>query len=291
MHLKKRILLSCAVFTITAIAAVIFSFKNQILFGIYTCLQMTPADSPVDITVQKKDGNVAIFAKSSRYKTFQIKMDVTGRNFVAAPKSGIIRGLSKGLDDPIITLNKSGNESIKYHYHYKYWLEETQNGDATAVYQLPFEKGKRRKVTFGAGSATHLAFPSTFYAVDFAMSEGTPVCAARSGIVAGYWDESDIQGDSQLFSKFGNYVIVQHPDKTYAMYLHLKKGGVYVRPGQHVDAGQKIALSGNTGWSKGPHLHFHVFAVGDDGDRFAVPIWFDDHGKSRELKRGDFVSR
>ena len=43
-----------------------------------------------------------------------------------------------------------------------------------------------------------------------------------------------------------------------ALYAHLQESGVLVRPGQHVRAGQQIGLSGNTGFTTGPHLHFAV---------------------------------
>jgi murein DD-endopeptidase MepM/ murein hydrolase activator NlpD len=43
-----------------------------------------------------------------------------------------------------------------------------------------------------------------------------------------------------------------------ALYAHLAAGGVLVRVGEHVEAGQHIGLSGNTGYSTAPHLHFAV---------------------------------
>ena len=45
-----------------------------------------------------------------------------------------------------------------------------------------------------------------------------------------------------------------------ALYSHLKHEGVLVRVGQRVRKGEPIALSGNTGYSTGPHLHFAVQA-------------------------------
>jgi len=42
------------------------------------------------------------------------------------------------------------------------------------------------------------------------------------------------------------------------VYAHLKENGVYVRVGQRVGVGQQIAISGNTGFTSGPHLHFCV---------------------------------
>ncbi|MGH8335412.1 MAG: M23 family metallopeptidase, partial [Gammaproteobacteria bacterium] len=56
----------------------------------------------------------------------------------------------------------------------------------------------------------------------------------------------------------GNFVRVLHDDGTMGVYLHLKQGSVSVREGQRVAVGSPLALSGNTGNSSGPHLHFVV---------------------------------
>jgi murein DD-endopeptidase MepM/ murein hydrolase activator NlpD len=53
-------------------------------------------------------------------------------------------------------------------------------------------------------------------------------------------------------------VRIVHPDGTMALYAHIDLASVIVRPGARVRAGQKIARSGNTGFSSGPHLHFAI---------------------------------
>ncbi|WP_419901400.1 M23 family metallopeptidase [Kiloniella sp.] len=63
-------------------------------------------------------------------------------------------------------------------------------------------------------------------------------------------------------------------------YLHLKKNGVLVEIGERVERGQVIGLSGNTGYSTAPHLHFHVSGSQVEGDAFRTfPIRF----KSKRL--------
>ena len=57
-------------------------------------------------------------------------------------------------------------------------------------------------------------------------------------------------------------------------YAHLRARGVRVAPGQRVAAGETIGLSGNTGFSSGPHLHFSVFKTRNGKERESLPIRF-----------------
>lgn len=95
------------------------------------------------------------------------------------------------------------------------------------------------------------------YALDFAADIGTPVMAARAGTVmqaeSGF-SQAGLKKDS--YSGRANFVRILHDDGSMALYAHLKTGGVLVRVGQQVQAGQQIGLSGNTGFTTGPHLHF-----------------------------------
>ena len=92
---------------------------------------------------------------------------------------------------------------------------------------------------------------STYHkGVDFAVPIGTAVMASCGGTVtrAGWG------------SGYGYCVYIQHPDGRSTRYGHLSK--VLVKAGQQVSQGQKIALSGNTGVSTGPHLHFEILVGG-----------------------------
>jgi murein DD-endopeptidase len=67
----------------------------------------------------------------------------------------------------------------------------------------------------------------------------------------------------------GNYVILEIGPECYAVYAHLKPGGVLVKVGDRVRKGQVIGLVGNSGISDAPHLHFHIInsnsVVGGEG--------------------------
>jgi murein DD-endopeptidase MepM/ murein hydrolase activator NlpD len=84
------------------------------------------------------------------------------------------------------------------------------------------------------------------HGIDFAMPEGTELRSVFEGVVERVVDF----GNENL----GKGVFIRHDDGTLSIYGHLKE--ISVKPGEHVDAGELIGLSGNTGHSTGPHLHF-----------------------------------
>ena len=94
--------------------------------------------------------------------------------------------------------------------------------------------------------------------IDIPVVVGTPVYATKSGRVSAV--RTDVTG--YLAGSYGNYVDIDHMDGTKTRYAHLKYGGVMVSVGTTVNQGQAIALSGNTGGSTGPHLHYEVHVNG-----------------------------
>lgn len=137
-----------------------------------------------------------------------------------------------------------------------------------ALYRLPFKEGATCRFSQAAGGpiSTHTS-PDSQYAVDIPMPEGTPIVAARDGVVIAS-EAGQIYGAQvpDLLDK-ANEVRIQHLDGTMAVYAHLQYGGVFVYPGQRVAAGQQIGLAGSTGYSSGPHLHFAVQTVRRNGDQ------------------------
>ena len=95
-------------------------------------------------------------------------------------------------------------------------------------------------------------------AVDFPIPENTTIVAAISGIVIQVVENFSTGCPTSACENESNFVIIDHGDSTFAMYAHLTVNGSLVEVGDSVDAGQNIALSGNTGWSTGPHLHFEI---------------------------------
>ena len=131
--------------------------------------------------------------------------------------------------------------------------------DSRALYLPPFPAGS----SFLIGQAFDGEFshqkPHARYAVDITMPEGTPVRAARDGVVMDV--EQDFYESGLNLPRYGpraNSVRILHADGTMAIYAHLRFEAVRVRPGDVVLAGDVIAESGATGYASGPHLHFAV---------------------------------
>ena len=143
-----------------------------------------------------------------------------------------------------------------------------------ALYRLPYQAGASFLVVQpGPGWVSHKG--SQRYAIDWAMPEGTPVLAARDGVVTGVKEDSNVGGTAESMAKHGNFVRVQHGDGTAATYLHLKQNGALVDVGQRVTTGQHIAYSGNTGWTSMPHLHFQVDRFDPSTGRWSsIPVAF-----------------
>jgi hypothetical protein len=85
-------------------------------------------------------------------------------------------------------------------------------------------------------------------------------------------EDSSTGCDTELCEDDATYVIIDHGDGTFAAYYHLQKDGALVAPGEKVCKGQTIGLSGNTGFSTGPHLHFHV----TDPMKHTLPLVFEE---------------
>jgi murein DD-endopeptidase MepM/ murein hydrolase activator NlpD len=160
--------------------------------------------------------------------------------------------------------------SWSYTYYCTFGSTRVKHDDS-CTYLLPFASGKSFVISQGYnGEYSH--FGPDQFAIDWRMPVGTPVHAARGGTVVGIKSDSDVGGGDSQYDWDANYILIQHPDGTLGQYVHLMKGGSKVELGQRVAAGEWIGLSGNTGHSTGPHLHFSVFNAKDGKHRQTIPV-------------------
>lgn len=140
---------------------------------------------------------------------------------------------------------------------------------ADSLYVLPFAAGERYRVSQAycreiGGHRLQLAY-------DFDMPVGAEVLAARAGIVV---DQRDDSPDDGVGVGEHNYLMIRHDDGTVAFYAHLMQDGLVATLGDHVEQGQVIAYSGNSGATSGPHLHFGVYRSWPPSEGYDVPVVF-----------------
>lgn len=199
-------------------------------------------------------------ASSDAFASLQLQARAGGRNatvnnLLAGPLQVRLHGDSRA---PAATVLSAGEQ------RHLLWLADDGQpvqlqldaypGDPAArpldhLYQLPLQNAAVRVSQAFAGHYSHTD-AQNLYAVDFPVAEGTPVLAARAGRVMQVVDSREQ----------GSLLRVLHDDGSMTLYAHLQAASARVRPGQAIEAGHVIALSGNTGHSSGPHLHFVVQA-------------------------------
>lgn len=151
--------------------------------------------------------------------------------------------------DELETANRKIQNDIKIaEEKYRKQLEElAKNQGSGSTAGSGFFK---RPVSGGSITATAYYSSGKFHGgVDFGVPVGTTVVAATDGVV---------MTTANLSNSYGTYVVIRHANGLQSYYAHGTKGSIAVSPGDTVKKGQKIMLSGNTGNSSGPHLHFEV---------------------------------
>lgn len=147
------------------------------------------------------------------------------------------------------------------------------------LYALPYQVGKKYPVSQGANGKFSHSGPISQYAIDFQLEIGEQVHAAREGRVIKVVENFNESGGRELLWK-ANRIVVLHSDGTTASYVHLDYDGSLVEEGDYVERGQHIGYSGNTGFTRGPHLHFVVRKERD----LSIPVYFEGY-EGVELKK------
>lgn len=232
-------------------------------------------DDWICVDAVDQGGNVELRAKNLQDYPVTYTIRVRTHDFdVAGPKT-VTRTLAPQESASVMMLNRADG---RFDGRYRYFFEWTV-GDKDAVhdddhlYGLPYANGETYRVLQGYGSKfSHTGLEA--FAVDFDMPEGTPVHAAREGIVARVEESHSIGCWEDGCGRYANYIVILHEDGTTGEYYHLQKDGALVAIGDSVTRGQKIGLSGNTGHSTMPHLHFAVYRATEWGNTQSIPVRF-----------------
>jgi murein DD-endopeptidase MepM/ murein hydrolase activator NlpD len=194
------------------------------------------------------------------------------KNMTSSVRLPDTRTLTGGFRQPIMTFtaNPRGAGEWEYSFHWVIGALEARH-DASVIYDLPFA-GTRTVLQGFHGTYSHTG--NDEYAVDWTMPVGTPIFAAREGVVVGAKSDSNQGGPDRKFADLGNFIFIRQADGTIAEYYHLRQGGAAVKVGAQVSRRQVIGYSGNTGFSSEPHLHFGIYRAIDGFKEQSFPMRF-----------------
>ena len=249
---------------------------------------------PVEVYgVERSDGSYDFYATNNHIIPIYLRVDVPGLvNMTPDRQLPVSLGMKPGeADRPVFSLiptRSAGRRGYSLQYSYAQGDPDTARHDDAHLYLLPFAHATKYRLTQGFGGRfSH--YGENAYAVDFDMAVGTEVYAARGGVVAEVKEDSTTGGPGASYGDDANHVLILHSDGSFGNYAHLSTGGALVEPGDTVTAGQLIGISGNTGRSSGPHLHFDVRLPTHAGTMQSVPFLFRGrNGEPAEPEEGRF---
>lgn len=232
-------------------------------------------DDAICVDEFRIDDNIELRARNLQNFPITYTLRIRTKDFSVAGPNTVTHTLAPGESRQVMLLRGDGGDKGAYDYSFRWTVGRIDaRHDEQQIYALPYAPERSYRVLQGYGSRfSHTGLEE--FAVDFDMKIGTPVHAARSGVVARV-EESNTKGCwEDDCGQYANYIVVLHDDGTTSEYYHLAKDGALVETGDTVRRGQKIGLSGNTGHTTMPHLHFAVYRAVDWGRTQSIAVRFE----------------
>ncbi len=163
----------------------------------------------------------------------------------------------------------------------------------TATMELPFLKNKTYRIIQGNNTNHTHSTEYSKYAVDFNLKVNDTICSATSGFVVSKRDNYKYGGTNSKWRPFSNFITIYEPESgIFTQYVHLVHKGSLVQIGDIIEIGQPIALSGETGWTDTPHLHFNtLIPVNTNTGLKSIPFQLKVGYNSQEFKKNDLVTK
>jgi murein DD-endopeptidase MepM/ murein hydrolase activator NlpD len=249
----------------------------------------TAGRKPAGVKLRRvdEDGRMVIRAKNTWFCPVQLVYELKNSSNIERALLGqkeVV--LPPNSDTQVVAIPLAANGATAFEIGYQY-----MPGDPTAThrprqpYRAPYAISTTHLVTQAFPQTITHKTPSSAHAIDFGLPEGTPIYAARGGIVFDVAYDSFTGGTTEQDKTKANVVRIVHNDGSMATYAHLAWNAIRVRPGETVERGEFIANSGNTGYSTGPHLHFAV-QRNAGGRMVSEPVVFAGPGGSTVSPRG-----
>ena len=212
-------------------------------------------EQQVHLDINRTAASTTFTARNELYAPVEVELKLSGLGNVRGGTTSSVRRVvpPRGSLSLVVLGAQQPDKAITFTQQFRYALGDPSVLPRAYAYPLPWLGGPFRLSQGANGKYSHFG-PKSRYALDIAMPRGTPIVAARAGIVVKV-ENNQAEGSSEAS---GNFVRVLHDDGTMGVYLHLAQGSVSVTEGQRVIVGTPLAHSGNTGNSNGPHLHFVI---------------------------------
>lgn len=235
---------------------------------------------PFALEVQKMPKGMQIVATNSGLMPVTTRVQISGDNISLDHNANILTTVPPMTSQVVATAMPAAPGQYNVATNSTTWMGDTRAiPNAAVAYRLPYLDGQAYVITQAAnGPKTTHTDPSYWNAVDIGMPDGTPVVAARDGVVVDVISDNTEGGLDPAYMNKANSVMILHSDNTVGIYAHLAPGPSPVWVGRRVAAGEVIGTSGHTGYGTGPHLHFCVsrLVIGPNGDPSdqCVPFMF-----------------
>jgi murein DD-endopeptidase MepM/ murein hydrolase activator NlpD len=225
-----------------------------------------PLNCPLRISISSPDKSLLDIVAKFGTLTLKEKSDTTVNYYFKGQKEIIVK-----FDSEVGDLSK---EIIK------------------EKFSLPFPKNRSYKIIQGYnGSHSHNTDYSR-YAIDFSLRIGDTVCSAADGYVVGVIKDYELAGRTEDWVDYSNYITIYHPNRgLFTQYVHLIKNGSFVKVGDTVTKGQPIGLSGMTGYTTVPHLHFSVLKPDKNEGLASTDFEFEEGYKGAGLTKNTTVKK
>jgi len=269
----------------------IFLFALALLVWPFTAAQSSDAGTfrfRIDEIISSRNSleSIQFIAVNNNPTPITLSFSLTGSGFDVDKNLPVTLVIAPHSRQDIVRITQQKQlEPLRFGIRYTYQFGDAFTPpDENARYILPLAKGASFLVVQGpagtnlAGTIVTHNNDYSRYAFDFGIPEGTPVIAAREGVVIDLRDTFTVGRPDPSYGNKANYMAIMHDDNSIAYYFHLAPRGVHANIGQRVNAGDLIAYSGNTGFTYGPHLHFDVrrAAISEKGEvvQMSVPVDF-----------------